>query len=157
MSAHELYACDRITTVPGVVYPDQGIKILRIEDTSSRFLSLEPCCGTHVKSTSELGFFFITSIRRNKTYEITAVCGQRAQFVHENGQTMMRTMAELCAKLDTELTVAELNALIATIKRLKYDLNNISDAVPFTTKENSLNELERLDKRVNMKLRERMR
>lgn len=157
MSAHELYACDRITTVPGAVYPDQGIKILRIEDTSSGFLSLEPCCGTHVNSTSELENFFITSIRRNKTYEITAVCGQRAQIVHENGQTMMRTMAELRAKLDTELTEAEINAFPATIKRLGRDLRNNVVAVPLKTKEGLLNELKALDKTVIIKLRQAIR
>lgn len=155
MAAHELYACERLTTIPGAVYPDNEIKILRIEDTSSGFLSLEPCCGTHVKSTSELGNFYITSIRRNKSYEITAVCGRSAQIAYENQQTMMRSMAELRAKLDTELTVAELKALIATIKGLKCDLGN--NSVPFATKESSLNELESLHKRVTMKLREEIR
>lgn len=157
LSADELYACDGITTVPGIVYPDHGIQALRIEDTSSDFLSLEPCCGTHVKSTSEIENFCITSNRSTKsgTFEITAVCGQRAQQVYENGETLLRTMAEVGEKLNKECTQAEYSELILTIKRMKGDLQG--NDVPFTIKASALEELEPMRKRVNLKLRESMR
>lgn len=157
LSAHELYACEGITTVPGAVYPDSEIQVLRIEDFSTGFLSLEPCCGTHIKSTSELENFCITSIRSTKsgTFEITAVCGRRAQLVYDNGEILKRTMCELRTKLDTEYTESELRDLLASIKRIKGDLRN--NDVPFTIKESALNELETIDKRVNLKLRDSIR
>lgn len=158
LSAPSLYAIERITMMPGAVYPDRGIQVLRIEDPSSDgFLSLEPCCGTHVRSTSELENFCITSNRSTKsgTFEMTAVCGQCAQLVYENGEALMRTMAELRAESGTERAETESRELLAMIKRVKGDLCNHD--VPFTIKESALKELETIGKRVNLKLRESIR
>lgn len=157
LSAHELYACDRITTVPGAVYPDRDIQVLRIEDTTNGFSSLEPCCGTHVRTTSELENFCITSIRSTKsgTFEITAVCGQLAQRVYENGEMLKSTMAEIREKVGTELPETELYESITEIKRVKYNLRN--NVVPFTIKESALEELEPIDKLMTTKHRKSIR
>lgn len=157
LSAHELYACEQMTTVPGAVYPEHHIRVLRIEDVSNGFLSLEPCCGTHVRSTSELENFCITSIRSTKsgTFEFTAVCGRRAQIVYENGTAMLQTLSEIRTKTDTENTEKELRELIAIVKRAKSNLRN--NDLPFTIKESAFKELETIDKRVNLKLRESIR
>lgn len=83
MTPLELYASDQITTVPGTIYPNQNIRVLQIKSDSNKFLTLEPCCGTHVRNTSELGDFCITSIKSTKsiTTIFTAVCGQLAKVV----------------------------------------------------------------------------
>lgn len=83
LSAHEFYASDRITVLPGAIYPDHNIRIRRIEKFDNGFASLEPCCGTHVNSTAELECFTITSFKNNKlgTFDITAVCGPTARQV----------------------------------------------------------------------------
>lgn len=101
---------------------------------------------------SELG-----RIQKEAKSIFDSLCVRRAKPVHESGETMMRTMAELRAKLDTELTEAELNAFPATIKRLRRDLGNNAVAVPLRTKEGLLNELKALDKTVTIKLRQAMR
>lgn len=138
------------------MYPDNGIQVLRIEDPKNGFLSLEPCCGTHVKSTSELENFCITSIRTvERTFEIKAVCGRNAQLAHENGEALLSTMADLRAKVNTELTETELYELLATIKRVKRDL--CDNDVPFTFKKNALEYLETIDRPINLKLRESLR
>lgn len=157
LSAHELYACDRITTVPGAVYTDRDIQVLRIEDTSNGFISLEPCCGTHVRTTSELENFCFTSIRSTKsgTFEITAVCGQRAQCVYKNGEMLKSILAKIRVKLDTELSETELYESIMEIKRVKGNLNN--NDVPFTIKESALEELASIDKLMTTKHRNSIR
>lgn len=157
LAAHELYACDRITTVPGAVYPENDIQVLRIEDTPSGFVSLEPCCGTHVRTTSEVENFCITAIRSTKsgTFEITAVCGERAQQVCENGKNALREMEELRAGLQSAQTESELHEIIATIRRMKGSLRD--NQVPFTIKESTSKELETIDKPMNVKLRDTIR
>lgn len=86
-----------------------------------------------------------------------SLCERRAQHVHESGETMMRTIADLRAKLDTELTEGEINALFATIKQLQEDLRNNVIAVPIATKKSLLNELAALNKTVTIKQREAIR
>lgn len=86
-----------------------------------------------------------------------SLCDRRAQLVYESEETMICTMAELRAKLDTELTEAELNALLATMKQLQQDLRNNTVAVPFATKQGLLKELKALDKTLTTKRREAIR
>lgn len=83
MSESEFYAADDITTVPGVTYPDSNIRVLQIRDETINFLSLEPCCGTHVRNTSELQDFCILAHRdlRSGIHEFIAVSGDQAEKV----------------------------------------------------------------------------
>lgn len=83
MTGQDLYACDSITIIPGVIYDERSITVLKME--GDQLLSMEPCCGTHAKNTNELQDFQITYLRgsRRGLFEIEAVCGNVAKQVRE--------------------------------------------------------------------------
>lgn len=79
MTEHELFECDNITLVPGMVYPQDGNTIVRIE--TDELTSLRPCCGTHARNTSELQDFYITDMHgagNRGVFQIEAVSGAMA-------------------------------------------------------------------------------
>ncbi|GIX75711.1 alanine--tRNA ligase [Caerostris extrusa] len=58
--------------------------------------SVEPCCGTHVKSTEEVGSFIIISQNtKDKEKVIRAVTGKQALIVGKDGQNYDRQLTEL--------------------------------------------------------------
>lgn len=83
IDAQQFYAADDITRIPGEVYPEANIRILNIANESLRFLSREPCCGTHANNTKELEDFCITSVKHSGRggHVFTAISGQPAKLV----------------------------------------------------------------------------
>lgn len=82
MTPYDLYACDSVTLIPGIVYNEQAISVLKIE--SDDLLSMEPCCGTHARNTSELQDFHITVFRARRgrgLFKFEAVSGNAAKKV----------------------------------------------------------------------------
>lgn len=77
VSSQDVYNIANLTIVPGVAYQDVGIRLLKIENKDLDFVSLEPCCGTHAKNTSELQDISITACKKvgRRSHEFTAVCG----------------------------------------------------------------------------------
>ncbi|GFY59143.1 alanine--tRNA ligase, cytoplasmic [Trichonephila inaurata madagascariensis] len=64
---------------------------------SDTFRSVEPCCGTHVKSTRDICSFIITSQKNSKNKErvIRAVTGEQALFVEKDGQIYDEKLSRL--------------------------------------------------------------
>lgn len=54
---HEAVAMKGITLLPGEIYPDV-VSLIRVDR-----VSLEPCCGTHVRNTADLQDFAILSVK----------------------------------------------------------------------------------------------
>lgn len=83
IDAQQFYAADNITRIPGEVYPEANIRILNIANESLRFVSREPCCGTHANTTKELEDFCIINIKHTGRggHVFTAICGQPAKRV----------------------------------------------------------------------------
>lgn len=82
MTTHDLYGCDDITIIPGAIYDEQSISVLKI--ATDQLLSMEPCCGTHANNTNELQDFRITTFRAGRNrghFKIEAVCGNLAKQV----------------------------------------------------------------------------
>lgn len=143
--------------MPGAIYPDSGIRIIAIEEPSSKFLSLEPCCGTHIKRTSDLERFCITSIHSTKlrTLEITAVCGRRAETVYQNGLALDALIESLRARVDANLSESQLYELVEDIRQMRGSL--YTNDLPFTNKGVATRESETMQKAVNTKLRTMIR
>jgi alanyl-tRNA synthetase len=61
---HQAVSLDGITLVPGESYPDM-ISVIRVAEESGKgeAISLEPCCGTHVRNTADLEEFAILSVK----------------------------------------------------------------------------------------------
>ncbi|GBM11274.1 Alanine--tRNA ligase, cytoplasmic [Araneus ventricosus] len=66
-------------------------------DDSSALKSVEPCCGTHVKSTGDVGSFVIITHKNTKNKErlIRAVTGKQALVVEKDGQIYDKELSEL--------------------------------------------------------------
>lgn len=139
--------------MPGAIYPDSGIRIIAIEEPSSKFLSLEPCCGTHIKRTSDLGRFCIKSIHSTKfrTLEITAVCGRRAETVYQNGLALDALIESLRARVNANLSESQLYELVEDIRQMRGSL--YTNELPFTSKGDATRESESMQKAANTKLR----
>ncbi|XP_042895231.1 alanine--tRNA ligase, cytoplasmic isoform X2 [Parasteatoda tepidariorum] len=77
------------------------------------FISVEPCCGTHVSSTAELGRFIILSHKSNKNKEkiIRAVCGKQAEVVKSDGDVYNKTLLELEEYASNCLKTSKVNNL----------------------------------------------
>lgn len=59
---HQAVGLDHVTLVPGETYPDM-VHVLRVQSTDGDLISVEPCCGTHVRKTSDLQDFAIVNIK----------------------------------------------------------------------------------------------
>jgi alanyl-tRNA synthetase len=61
---HPAVSLDGITLVPGESYPDM-VSVIRVaqESRKDEAISLEPCCGTHVRNTADLEEFAILSVK----------------------------------------------------------------------------------------------
>lgn len=57
-------ALDRITLLPGECYPDV-VSVIRVagQNSNDDAVSLEPCCGTHVRNTADIQEFAVVSAR----------------------------------------------------------------------------------------------
>lgn len=68
--------------MPGSVYPDENISVLKVK--TDEILSMEPCCGTHVRNTKELHDFHIINFKSGRhrgLYRLEAVSGLTAMNV----------------------------------------------------------------------------
>ena len=65
---HQVLSMDGVTLVPGECYPDT-VSVIRVaadadgQANTDRVISLEPCCGTHVRNTADLEEFTILSVK----------------------------------------------------------------------------------------------
>ena len=58
----EAVVMEHVTLVPGETYP-QTVSIIRVQKDDEHVVSLEPCCGTHVRNTADLEQFAILSCK----------------------------------------------------------------------------------------------
>lgn len=147
--AHELYCTKNLTTMPGASYPDNGIRVVKVDDNMNEFESIEPCCGTHVKNTGELQEFCFTSfkVNNNQSYDITAVAGHLVQSIRNRNQEMSKSFELLKEKVNNEFnTEDEWESIQSDAIRMKRQLNETQ--MSYIIKAQILSELENLDKQI---------
>lgn len=143
--AHELYALDGLTTIPGVIYPDRNVRVLKIIDASNKFTSMEPCCGTHATNTSELQNFSFKNVKSDNhgLYEIEAVCGDLVD-------NLQRDEKQFLSEFDNFMAGAEngdaWHSVATEANRLKLFL--YKNQIPYLTKEKRLAEIVKTEKTI---------
>jgi alanyl-tRNA synthetase len=96
LDSQQLASLDNVTLIPGEVYPESGIRIVEVEGPEG-FLSREPCCGTHVLNTGDIGDFCVISCKSlgRGTASVHAVTGDRAKLAKSNGIELLNNLETL--------------------------------------------------------------
>lgn len=157
LTAHELYALDNLTTVPGATYPDDGIRVLKVKDLDNDFESIEPCCGTHARSTSELEDFCLTSVKiNNRSYDITAVAGRLVEPMKIREKNFLDSFEIFKRRISSDITnVDEWEAIELEANQIKQQLSE--SQLPYIATARTLTELEAIDKHIRTMKREMTR
>lgn len=83
VNSNELLNINNLTIIPGEIYPDHNIRLIKVTDNESDFISCEPCCGTHAISTNNLMDFCIINVKLSTKgcYIFYGTTGIKAQSV----------------------------------------------------------------------------
>lgn len=157
-AAHDLYALDNVTTIPGEVYPDDNIRVLILKLPAKHFESIEPCCGTHARNTGELDDFCITAFKFNtntRSYNIRAIAGEPVLLAKKNEQIIMEKFTTFKEQISNENSPTEWKSLEANALELLYEIEKTQ--MPFTTKATILSEMEELKKTIHLSQRANVR
>lgn len=157
-AAHDLYALDNVTIIPGEVYPDENIRVLMMKYKSKNFESIEPCCGTHAQNTGELDDFCITAFKFNtstRSYNIRAIAGETVSLAKKNEQNIMAKLALFKEQINNQNAQNDWKSLEATALELLFELEKTQ--MPFTTKATILSEMEDLKKTIHLSQRANVR
>ncbi|KAK2585147.1 hypothetical protein KPH14_008653 [Odynerus spinipes] len=133
----QLLAENNVTTVPGEIYPDTGIRMIEID--TNELKSKELCCGTHVKSTGFLEHFcvldyFSKGILNRTIYAIT---GPLAKAAESTGKNLLEQIVDLenCVRAGT-LTNDELDLQAKEIQKKLYQDRQTADVpLPYLIKQ----------------------
>nr|CAI5830547.1 unnamed protein product [Callosobruchus analis] len=158
VNSQQLLDFDQITLIPGEIYPENDIKIIEIKD--DKLLSREPCCGTHVLNTGDIGDFCITSVKSEgrSTTSITAVTGDRAKLARANGAELLDEIHAVKTYVNDNIDKPEL--LEVAITTLKKQLNfGIEDdnILPLLVKQECTETLDQMSKHIRDILKENLR
>lgn len=160
LTAPSLYALDNVTTIPGEVYPDENIRVLKITNENPCFKSIEPCCGTHVRRTGELQDFCITSFKfntNNRSYNVNAVVGPSVSTIKQNELTVLEKFNKLKQQIKASADPGDCDwkILEKTANELARELNEID--VPYTTRAQIDTEMDELKKHIHLMQRAQLR
>ncbi|XP_058833123.1 alanine--tRNA ligase, mitochondrial [Topomyia yanbarensis] len=148
---------DRVTIIPGEVYPERGLRLVDIGSS----ISTEFCCGTHAQFTGELLDFCIINVTQTKPgcYAFQAIAGQSAIKAHQLGQQISDDVNQLKHDMDKQLIKKTAN-VETRMQRLKNVLlvgseNNIN--LPYGVRQRCLDVIQDLYKRLKDHTRESLR
>jgi alanyl-tRNA synthetase len=122
INANKLLELDSVTLVPGEIYPETNLRLIRIAGVVLK--STELCCGTHAHNTEELIDFTITSFRvtGRGSYLFSAVTGDEATQVRKMGETVLENVFTI--QKDLSSGKQKLSDLETRIQRLRNILQN---------------------------------
>ncbi|CAH1970486.1 unnamed protein product [Acanthoscelides obtectus] len=158
VNSQQLLDFDKITLIPGEIYPENDIKVIEIQN--DKLLSREPCCGTHVLNTGDIGDFCITSVKSlsRSTSAITAVTGDRAKLARASGAELLDEIHAVKTYVSDNIDKPEL--LEVAISTLKKQLNfGIEDenVLPLSVKQECSEKLDRMSKDIKDVMKENLR
>lgn len=152
LDAHQLYAIDNLTTVPGAIYPESNIRLLTIKNEENDFESIEPCCGTHARNTSELEDFCFLSFKsntNNRSYDMSAVAGPLVQALRYQGEKFEQNFATLKEQVNRESNNIDCWELIEDeASRMKREI--FEALIPHITKVRITSEIENVIKHIRL-------
>lgn len=146
LAAHELYALNNLTTVPGATYPDNGIRVLKVKDNDNEFESIEPCCGTHARNTSELEDFCFASLKvNNGSYDIMAVAGQLVESMKSKANEFLENYETFEERIRSDImNIGEWEAIESEAIQIKRQLSE--SQLPYILTARISSEMEAIDK-----------
>lgn len=159
LMAHDLYALDNITTIPGEIYPDENIRVLKMKNDDNNFESIEPCCGTHARNTADLDDFCITAFKFNgntRSYDVTAIAGQLVSLAKQNEQNLLEKYQQFKSKINhTQNAPDEWKMLETKAIELSKELMEIQ--MPYVTKAKIITEIDEIKKNIHLAQRAELR
>lgn len=158
LMAHDLYALDNVTTIPGEIYPDENIRVLNMRNGVNNFESIEPCCGTHARNTGELGDFCVTSFKFNgntRSYDVIAVAGRFVEIAKQNARNFLEKFEPFKNKINKENSSDEWKLIESEAVELSKEL--IENQMPYITKAKALAEMEEIKKNIHLAQRALLR
>lgn len=147
-----------VVFLPGEVYPDDVHVITTSLNANlnsggnemSQILSMEPCCGTHLSNTGDIGSFCITDVKATGVglRTIRAVCGENAAVAEANAEVAVSQLQKWEEKVQKEISESNSERIANTNKELLAWRTAFEDkALPYLVRSkmnNSLDDLARL-------------
>lgn len=158
LMAHELYALDDVTIIPGEIYPDENIRVLTIKNPANNFISIEPCCGTHAHNTNDLEGFCITGFKFNassRTYDVTAIAGKSVAIAKKNEKDFLDKFQLFKSKFDQTQSADEWKIIEKEANDLSKELSTFP--MPYITKANAMNQMEEFRKKIRVAQKNQLR
>lgn len=158
LMAHDLYALDNVTTIPGEIYPDENIRVLKVNNPIDNFISIEPCCGTHAHSTADLQDFCITAFKfnaSNRSYDIAAIAGKSVSIAKQNEQNFLSKFHPFKSKVNQEQSPDTWKMIEKEAAELSKEL--IENQMPYVMKAKVLSEMEEIKKSIHLAQRAHLR
>ncbi|KAI9551853.1 hypothetical protein GHT06_022189 [Daphnia sinensis] len=139
---------DGITLVPGESYPDtvSVIRIVQEESGKSEAISLEPCCGTHVRNTADLEEFAILSVKSAGigSRSVRAVTRSIAKQSHRRAEDLQRELDLLEDAINRNpIELSQLKELDKSLKQFRDAIN--SEDLPVVVSKQLAVRLEKLE------------
>lgn len=158
LMAHDLYALDNVTTIPGELYPDENIRVLKIQSHANHFESIEPCCGTHAHNTGDLEDFCITTFKFNasdRSYDVAAIAGKAVQVARNNGENFLKKFHQFNCKIDQEHSADVWKTIEKEAVELSKEL--IENQMPYVIKAKAQSQMDDIKKTINLAQRAQLR
>lgn len=158
LMAHELYALDDVTIIPGEIYPDENIRVLTIKNPANNFISIEPCCGTHAHNTNDLEDFCITGFKFNassRTYDVAAIAGKSVAIAKKNEEDFLEKFQLFKSKIDQTQSADEWKMIEKEANDLSKELSTFQ--MPYVTKANAMNQMEEFKKKIRVAQKNQLR
>ncbi|XP_063228280.1 alanine--tRNA ligase, mitochondrial [Bacillus rossius redtenbacheri] len=134
VDAGQLLALDDVTSVPGEVYPEEGIHLIEIK--SSKLTSREPCCGTHVANTGDLSDLCVVGVGAEGAgvRSLRAVTGPEAALARLRGERAERSARDLSRRVANISPEEQTPEQIETLHKQLCDVQQLftrNDDLPY--------------------------
>ncbi|XP_044751595.1 alanine--tRNA ligase, mitochondrial [Coccinella septempunctata] len=147
INSQKLLEYDDIITVPGEVYPEESLRLVEIKE-NDEVISREPCCGTHVFNTSDIGNISIIKMKSlgRSTVSLSAVTGLKSKIATENASEISDEVSMLQKTVSENIDKPDvLNIAVASLRNKVIASETL---MPIYIKQKCLKDLDDISKRV---------
>ncbi|EDW69283.1 alanine--tRNA ligase, mitochondrial [Drosophila virilis] len=140
LSAADVLQQNDITMVPGEVYPEQGLRLIKVQCPELSLSSKELCCGTHVTNTKELSCFCIVNLKQTNRarFAFTAVAGQAAENVLKTAALLRHRVDMLEKQFKTDKLT---NATETELQTIRHNMLHSDIKLPYAFKMDTLDRI----------------
>jgi alanyl-tRNA synthetase len=153
ISCRDLSGVSSLVTVPGERYPEQ-VHIISLPESIS-----EPCCGTHVLSTSDVQAFTIVNVKTlsSGVKSFRCLTGNPALKARDRGIALINSVSEMNAELD-RLDNEGIGDKVVLARKINIKLSKINseefkNRIPYTVQVEMTEVLEDLKQHIRSNMR----